>query len=260
MILFFRIYQWIIAYPILLILTILTALTTIVGTTLGKRDFWGYYPAKIWSRCVCTLLFVRVVVKGKENIESNQSYVFVANHQSAFDIWTIYGYLNHNFKWLMKKGLENIPLVGKACKDCGHIFVDDSKITSIRETIKESEETLRDGMSLVIFPEGSRSWDGKMIPFKRGAFMLAGEFNLPVVPLTIDGAFSRMPRYTYQTRPGKITLTIHKPIFPGERGFNTKKLMAQCHEYIQSALPEEFRGESLGHRPGVIPDNQSEVE
>lgn len=241
MLIIYRIYQWLIAYPILLVLTILTALVTIIGTSVGNRDFWGYYPAHIWSRAVCSLLFVKVVVKGRENIKKGQSYVFVSNHQSAFDIWTIYGYLNHNFKWLMKKGLENIPLVGRACKGCGHIFVDDSKLASIRDTIAESEDTLRNGMSLVIFPEGSRSWDGKMIPFKRGAFMLAGEFNLPVVPLTIDGAFRRMPRYSYQTRPGKIILTIHQPIFPGERGFNTKKLMAQCFNTIESALPESDR-------------------
>ena len=94
---------------------------------------------------------------------------------------------------------------------------------------------------MVIFPEGSRSWDGKMIPFKRGAFMLAGEFKLPVVPLTIDGSFKAMPRNTYNMTPTRIKLTIHPPIYPGERGFNTKVLMAQCREAIQSALPEEYR-------------------
>lgn len=92
-------------------------------------------------------------------------------------------------------------------------------------------------MSVVIFPEGSRSHDGHMIPFKRGAFMLAGEFGLPVVPITIDGAFKVMPRHTYNITPGTITLTIHKPITPGEKGFNTKKLMADCRAEINSALP-----------------------
>ena len=136
----------------------------------------------------------------------------------------------------MKKELEKIFAVGPACKKAGHVFVDDSSIGGIRETIKESEETLKDGMSLVIFPEGSRSWDGKMIPFKRGAFMLAAEFRLPVVPITIDGAFKAMPRFTYNMTPTTITLTIHKPIYPGEKGFNTKKLLQQCTEEIQSAL------------------------
>lgn len=245
----YRVYQWLIAVPILLVLTIITALVTIVATSLSKSQFWSYYPAHIWSRCVCVLLLVKVKVTGRENIDGKTSYVFVANHQGAFDIWAIFGYLNHNFKWLMKKELENIFLVGYACKKSGHIFVDDTKLSSIRDTIAESEETLRDGMSLVIFPEGSRSWDGKMIPFKRGAFMLAAEFKLPVVPITISGAYERMPRYTYNATPGTIHLTIHKPIYPGERGFNTKQLLAQCHEEIESALPGKDKGESTGRRP-----------
>ena len=96
-------------------------------------------------------------------------------------------------------------------------------------------------MSLVIFPEGSRSWDGKLIPFKRGAFMLAAEFRLPVVPITIDGSFKAMPRSTYNMTPTTIHITIHKPIYPGEKGFNTKKLLNQCYEEIESSLPENCR-------------------
>lgn len=241
MIYLFRLYQYLIAGPILLVLTILTAITTIIGCTFGKGDFWGYWPAHFWSRCVCFFWCIRIKVNGRQNIDAKTSYVFVANHQGAFDIWTVYGYLNHNFKWLMKKSLEKIFLVGHACKSAGHIFVDDSSLSSIRETITESEQTLQHGMSLVIFPEGSRTRDGKMIPFKRGAFMLASEFKLPVVPITIDGSFKAMPRSTYNVTPTTIIMTIHKPIYPEARGFNTKKLMAQCREDIQSALPEEER-------------------
>ena len=237
----FRIYQWLIAAPILLVLTIITALVTIILTTVSGHRFGGYWPAHIWSRCVCILWGVRVKVVGRENIDRKTSYVFVANHQGAFDIWSIYGYLNHNFKWLMKKELEKIFLVGSACKSAGHIMVDDSNVSSIRETIAEAEQTLRDGMSLVIFPEGSRTFDGKMIPFKRGAFMLAGEFKLLVVPITIDGSFEAMPRTTYNVTPTRLTMTIHPPIYPGERGFNTRRLMSDCFDIIQSALPEKHR-------------------
>lgn len=236
---FYIIYQCVIAVPIFILATLITALITAAGALLGNRDFWGYWPAHIWSRFTCRLFLMRVVVTGRENIDKKQSYVFVANHQGAYDIWSIYGYLNHNFKWLMKKELEKIFLVGWACKKAGHVFVDDSSIAGIKQTISQSEETLKDGMSVVIFPEGSRSWDGKMIDFKRGAFMLAAEFNLPVVPLTIDGSFKAMPRYTYLMTPTTIKLTIHKPIYPDpEKGFNTKRLMAECKETIQSALPE----------------------
>lgn len=237
--LLFRIYQWVIAGPIFIVITFLTALVTIVATAVSGTHFWGYYPAHIWSRMCCRLMFVKVVVKGRENIDPHTSYVFVANHQGAFDIWAIYGYLNHNFKWLMKKSLEKIFMVGYACRRSGHVFVDDSNLKSIKETIAQSEKILKRGMSLVIFPEGSRTHDGHMTPFKRGAFMLASEFRLPVVPITIDGAFRVMPRNTYNVTPGAITLTIHKPIEPGENGFNTRELMKRCREDIASALPEE---------------------
>ena len=240
-IIIYRIYQWVIAMPIFIVITFLTALITIIATSISGTHFWGYYPAHIWSRCVCALFLMRVKVKGRENIDKDTSYVFVANHQGAFDIWAIYGYLDHNFKWLMKKGLEKIFMVGYACKRSGHIFVDDSNIRAIKQTIEDSEKTLRGGMSLVIFPEGSRSWNGKMSPFKRGAFMLAPEFRLPVVPLTIDGSFKAMPRFTYNMTPTTITLTIHPPIYPGEKGFNTRQLMEQCRVEIESSLPAADR-------------------
>jgi len=235
------IYEIFVAAPIFVIITMLTALITMIGCTFGRQSWWGYWPPCIWSRATCALFLMRIKVYGRENIDKKQSYVFVANHQGAYDIWSIYGYLNHNFRWLMKKPLEKIFVVGRACKMSGQVFVDDSSIGGIKETIAQAEHTLKDGMSVVIFPEGSRSWDGRMIPFKRGAFMLAGEFKLPVVPITIDGSFRAMPRNTYLMRPTTIKMTIHKPIYPGERGFNTKRLMAQCRESINSALPEDCK-------------------
>lgn len=235
-------YQWLIAWPVFFVITLLTALVTIIMTCFTGTHFWGYYPAHIWSKMVCAIMLVRVRVVGRENIDPDTSYIFVANHQGAFDIWTIYGFLNHNFKWLMKKSLEKIFLVGYACKRSGHVMVDDSSRRGIQETIQNSESILKGGMSLVIFPEGSRSWDGKMGPFKRGAFMLASEFRLPVVPMTIDGSFKAMPRFTYRVTPCTITLTIHQPIYPGENGFNTRQLMSECREAIESSLPDSDKG------------------
>ena len=208
-------YQWLIAMPILLIITILTALTTLIGCRLGNGNFWGYYPAHIWSRLFCILSLVKIEVRGRENIDKNTSYVFVSNHQGAYDIFLIYGYLNHNFKWMMKKSLRKLPFVGKAC-----------------------ETTLQNGMSLVVFPEGARTWTGAMRPFKRGAYQLAVEFSLPVAPLTIDGAFAVMPRTTYNFKPGKIILTIHPPIYPQEnKGHDIEDLMKKSYAVIESALP-----------------------
>lgn len=238
-----KFYLIFIAGPIFIIITFLTAVVTIIATAVGGDRFWGYWPAHIWSRIVCALVFVRVEVRGRENIDPSTSYIFVANHQGAFDIWAIYGYLNHNFKWMMKKSLEKIIFVGYACRRSGHVFVDSSSLSSIKDTINEARHSLKDGMSLVIFPEGTRSRNGEMGTFKRGAFLLASEFNLPVVPLSINGAFHVMPRDTYFPRPGKIILTIHQPIFPGERGFNTKTLLSQCYDAIASDLPAPNKNE-----------------
>lgn len=131
----YSIYQIVIAAPIFLILTILTAVTTIIGSIFNSR-FWGYYPGKIWSMLTCYLLFLPVKVKGHKYIHKKTSYVFVANHQGAFDIFLIYGFLGQNFKWMMKKGLRKIPFVGKACASAGHIYVDKSSPKNTRNNRK----------------------------------------------------------------------------------------------------------------------------
>lgn len=238
----FRIYQWLIAGPIILLATILTALITLIGSFLFGGKWWGYYPPRIWSRLWCILMFVRIEVRGRENIDAKTSYVFVSNHQGAYDIFTIYGYLNHNFKWMMKKSLEKIPFVGVACVVSGHIMVDNSSASAIKETMEKAKARLKNGMSLVVFPEGARSWSGRMRAFKRGAFKLAVDFDLPIVPLTIDGAFYVMPRTTYNIRPGKIILTIHKPIVPTIDGHNFENVIKETHNIIESSLPDKDRG------------------
>ncbi|MCF0204913.1 MAG: 1-acyl-sn-glycerol-3-phosphate acyltransferase [Muribaculaceae bacterium] len=227
----FFLYQWLIAMPILLIVTLLVSLTTIIGCALGDSRFWGYHPPKIWGRVICAMLFVRVTVRGKENVDTKTSYVFVANHQSAFDIWAVNGYMGHPFKWMMKKSLEKIPFVGTACRSAGYIMVDHSSPAAVSETMQNARKQLQNGASLVIFPEGSRTRDGKMKPFKKGAFKLATDFGLPLVPITIDGAFNVMRRDSFQVHPGHITITIHKPVSP-----EMPDVINITHEIIESAL------------------------
>lgn len=234
-----RLYQWVIACPILLILTIVTALVTVFLSLLGMGKWAGYYPPMLWAKCWCWLMFVRVEVRNRNFIDERTSYVFVANHQGAYDIFSIYGYLGHNFRWMMKKSLEKVPFVGLACKSCGHIMVDRTSNSAIRATMNEAKEKLKNGMSLVVFPEGARSWDGKMRAFKRGAFKLALDFNLPVVPITIDGSFKVLPRTTYNITPGKIVLTIHEPIMPSAEGHDLDKVLTESYDKILSALPQD---------------------
>ncbi len=237
MLLLYRIYQIFIFCPIIVVSTIIIALMTVFGSALGYGRWWGYYPEVIWARIFCRLAFVSVEVKGRDNIDPHTSYVFVANHQGAYDIFSLFGYLGHNFRWMMKESLRKIPFVGWACKAAGQIFVDNSSVSATRRTMHEAEKQLRGGMSLTVFPEGARSWDGNMRRFKKGAYKLAVEFNLPVVPVTIDGAFDVLPRFKFLPRPGHIRITIHKPIHPGCDGHDLAALMEQSREAIASVLP-----------------------
>lgn len=242
MIIIYRIYQLFIALPLLLAATVVAALLTIVGSMLGFSRTMGYWPGCIWARIFCWLCWVKVEVRCKEHIQQKRSYVFVANHQGAFDIFTIYGYLGHNFRWMMKKSLEKIPLVGYACRVAGNIYVDNSSPSAVRHTMQDAEQRLAGGMSVVVFPEGSRTRDGRMHGFRRGAFSLAVEFGLPVVPITIDGAFRVMPRSSFIPHYGKIIMTVHEPIFPAEGGkHELTDLMEDSARAIASALPENQR-------------------
>lgn len=229
-------YQWIIVMPIMVVITIMTALITIIGCFLGNHRVWGYYPGLIWSRLFCLISLVRIGVRGREKLDRSTSYVFVANHQGAYDIFLIYGYLGHKFKWMMKSSLRRIPFVGAACAAAGFIFVDRSG-KGLRETLAAAEKILTGGMSLVVFPEGSRTPDGKIHRFKKGAYQIADDLSLPVVPLTIDGSYRVLSKNSKLIRPGKIVLTVHDPIFPQADGhYDMDALITDSYRVIEAAL------------------------
>lgn len=241
----YRTYQLLIALPLIAIYTVITSLMVIIGCSLGNGHFWGYYPGKWWAQFIICILMLPVKVEGRENLVKGQSYVLVANHQGAFDIFLIYGFLCRNFKWMMKRQLRQMPFVGKACEAAHHIFVDKRGASKIRATYDSARQTLQGGMSLVVFPEGARTFTGHMGVFKRGAFMLADDIELPVVPLTINGSFDVMPR----TRDMKwvvwhpMRLTIHKPIQPiGKGADNIKYLEEESYKVVMSGLEEKYQG------------------
>ncbi|MBQ3909233.1 MAG: 1-acyl-sn-glycerol-3-phosphate acyltransferase [Bacteroidaceae bacterium] len=241
----YRTYQLLVAAPILLLATTLTAIVTILGCTLGKAHFWGYYPAMIWSRLMCWLMLLPVRVEGRENLQAHTSYVFVANHQGPYDIFLIYGFLGRNFKWMMKKSLGQLPLIGRACRSAGHIMVDKSGPRGIQHTCEQGRRVLHGGTSLVVFPEGARTFTGHMGVFRRGAFQLADELQMSVVPITINGSFdvlSRQQGFTFLTwHP--LRLTIHPAIAPQESGHDdVQHLMQQSYDTIMSALDPKYQG------------------
>ncbi|MFA6580180.1 MAG: lysophospholipid acyltransferase family protein [Paludibacter sp.] len=208
----FIIYQWIIAFPILLAITILVALVTIILSPLFPNSKLSYYPARWWGRVICKICFVRLKITGLEHLKPKQSYIFVLNHQSIFDIFVVYGWLPYIFKWLMKIELRKIPLVGIACESAGHIFINRRNPITTKHSIEKAEMQLKNGVSLVVFPEGTRTYTGEMGKFKRGAFQIASDLSLPIVPVTLRGSFERLHRNTIDVTPGTIEMHIHQPI------------------------------------------------
>ncbi len=237
----YRVYQFLVCLPLLLAVTILTAICTIVGCTLGNAAFWAYWPPCLWSKLMCRLPLLPVEVIGREKLEKGRSYVFIANHQGPYDIFLIYGYLGYPFRWLMKKELRSVPLIGKACERAGHIMVDRSGPKAIAKTQAQARETLKNGTSVVVFPEGSRTFTGHMARFRRGSFMLGHQLQLPIVPMTIDGSFEVLPRQKgfFFVNRHKLRLVIHEPIPYRE---DLDSIMQEAYATIERDLPAHMHG------------------
>ncbi|MDR3217614.1 MAG: 1-acyl-sn-glycerol-3-phosphate acyltransferase [Dysgonamonadaceae bacterium] len=215
------IYQIFIWAPLFLITTFLTASIVIIGCVLGGERFFSYYPGMWWSKSTCMLTLCPVKVSGREKLDKKQSYIFISNHQGAYDIFLIYGYIGQSIKWVMKKSLRKIPFVGKACESAGFIFVDSSSPKAAAQTIRDAEEKLKNGASIAIFPEGSRTRTGKMGKFKKGAYQMAIDLKLPIVPITINGSYEVLPIGSYRIHPHKMELIIHDPIPTAQFSFTS---------------------------------------
>ena len=240
----YLIYVWIIFVPIFLILTILTAVITILGCMSGGEHIFSYYPGMIWSKLTCYLALCPVKVKGREHIRKGQSYIFVANHQGAFDIFMIYGFLGVPIKWVMKAGIGKIPFVGAACRAAGFVFVNNSTAKSTEKSVKEAELQLKKGTSIAIFPEGSRTSTGKMNRFKKGAFQMAVDQHLPVVPITLNGPFDVLPIGSLNLHCHAMEMIIHPPFMVDDAdvsGKNLQSVAEKAHQIISSGLWEKYK-------------------
>lgn len=231
------VYQYLIAIPIFAVLTFLTALTTIIAIP-WKNSWWLHAVQAGWARSFCYLLFIPVRITGTEHIRPNQSYVFVSNHQSFFDVFAIYGWLPVIFKWLMKAELGKIPVVGAACRAAGHITINRSNTKAAMESLHRIEQELVGGVSTVIFPEGTRTKTGQVGPFKRGAFQVAMDLNLPIIPITLDGCYEVMNYKARHVSRHPIHIHVGEEIHLDEITEGTPM------EYVRARVEEQLNCES----------------
>nr|WP_321452766.1 lysophospholipid acyltransferase family protein [uncultured Carboxylicivirga sp.] len=228
-------YKFVIFIPLFFVFSVLfsflaATFSIVINPKVGS--FWG----ATWSRLTGYVTPMFVTVTGRENIKKKQSYVIVANHQSGYDIFTLYGWLGIDFRWIMKKELRKAPAIGYASYKVGHIFLDRSSPRAAVESIAEAKQKLINGTSVVIFPEGTRSGCNKMSSFKKGAFKLAFELELPILPVTLVNTH-KIYNKGLNLLPGKVQMHIHEPINTLEYMDRQDELREKTRDIIASALP-----------------------
>ena len=177
-----------------------------------KGGNWSHLAGRLWAKSILWFSRVKVSVQGLEHIDPGAPYVYMANHQSMFDILVLLGHLPVQFRWLAKKELFKIPIFGYAMARVGYISIDRSDRKSAIKSLHEAARKIARGVSVVVFPEGTRSEDGHLKNFKKGGFHLAIDSGRPIVPVVIFGSHRVMPKGTLRIRPGRIVLSISAPV------------------------------------------------
>jgi len=207
------------------VMVILVSLVTAGGDTAHK-------VARIWAKCILALSNTRVTVKGLSNLEPGRSCIYMANHMSNFDIPVLQASLPVQFRWLAKAELYKIPVFGYAMKRAGYISIDRSNRESAIESLNKAAKIIRNGISVVIFPEGTRSRTRNIQPFKKGGFFLAVDSGAPIIPIIINGTERIMPKKQMLIKPGNVTLEIAKPINSSDYTRKTKNDLMDKVRYI----------------------------
>ena len=199
-----------------------------------------YSPVRMFVRMGLALAGVRVEVEGLEHLEPSQPYIFTPNHQSFIEVPLMITYINRNPGYLAKKEVFKYPIFGFGIRTIGVVPVDRSNSPSAVESAREATENLKRGKSYVVYPEGTRSPDGRLLPFKKGAFMMAIDAGVPIVPVSISGATTIMPKAKIEIYPASVRITVHEPLSTvGYSRDNVGQLIAATREKILSGLSAE---------------------
>lgn len=219
------------------VITPIFSLITIVSSVFDRRGNTPHRVARLWAKIVLWGCGVKVTVEGLENIRLGRPYIYAANHQSQFDIPAVLGYLPAQFRWLAKKELFQIPLFGLAMRRVGYIPIDRSHPKEAIKSLEEAARKIRGGTSVLIFPEGTRSVDGRLLPFKMGGMVLALKSRCPVVPLAIHGSKDVLPRGSLWVRPGHINILIGQAIETADYKLGQKGVLAaRLRETLESLM------------------------
>lgn len=225
----------------------------------GRVDL--LWKLSVWASSVgYGLVGVRLRPVGLEKVEDRRAYLFMSNHVSNLDPPIITRVLNRRISIMTKQELFKIPLFGRAMRDSGFVPVNRTNSRAAVESIREGARVLQSGMPMLVFPEGTRSSDGKLLPFKKGSFHLAMEAGVPVVPVTIVGSYEIWPKGRMSMHAGEVVVNFHQPIDPRQFA-NKEGLLAAVRASIHSALPERYRdsatAEPASHLPPSPPRHQS---
>jgi 1-acyl-sn-glycerol-3-phosphate acyltransferase len=209
----------------------------------------AYRIMRWWAFVLSKLMGLSFSIHGAEKIVPGASYIVTPNHQSNADILALVLVLPVRFRWVIKRSLLRIPLFGWALGGTGAIAIDRSNRQQSVESLRRASEQLKGGWSVLIYPEGTRTSDGQLLPFKKGAFMMAVQTGIPILPVTNNGAFKVLPRNSVWFRPGHITVTIGDPIVTeGLSEKDVPALMDRTRAEISKALDPNY--DPFGKRAG----------
>lgn len=194
--------------------------------------------ARLWGWLILQSNGVTVQITGVEHIDSTRPAIYMCNHQGTFDIFSLLAHLPVQFRWVAKVGLFRIPVLGWAMSTAGYISLDRSKRKRAYRGMEIAAQKIKEGTSVVMFPEGSRSYDGALQPFMNGGFTLAIRAGVPIYPITVDGSWAIMPRTTLRIKRGTIRIVIERPIeTAGLTMQDRKRLMQEIEQKIRANLP-----------------------